>query len=226
MPTRPKRETGRRRRQDPTLPDISSKPQGRKASSIFAGLVAQAKQQDPIPSRTRPSNASAPMVLCLKARESRSPPGPPRSTIIHSPRYDTRQPLTGRRQGDAGWSSPVARQAHNLKAAGSNPAPATTHTPHNDAEPGRQGPVPNGTGRKRVRDRPARPAVRVGEYPRTRWITASGSRPHTSRRSVSAIRPGAPRPGPARWRPEGGDGKSSRPTRARPHRRSSRARPE
>jgi hypothetical protein len=27
--------------------------------------------------------------------------------------------------GDAGWSSPVARQAHNLKAAGSNPAPAT-----------------------------------------------------------------------------------------------------
>ncbi|MGO7732517.1 hypothetical protein ACC704_31030, partial [Rhizobium johnstonii] len=24
-----------------------------------------------------------------------------------------------------GWSSPVARQAHNLKAAGSNPAPAT-----------------------------------------------------------------------------------------------------
>src|SRR5690242_8924166 len=35
--------------------------------------------------------------------------------------------------GDAGWSSPVARQAHNLKVAGSNPAPATnfplTETP-------------------------------------------------------------------------------------------------
>jgi hypothetical protein len=28
----------------------------------------------------------------------------------------------------AGWSSPVARQAHNLKAAGSNPAPATKST--------------------------------------------------------------------------------------------------
>ena len=28
----------------------------------------------------------------------------------------------------AGWSSPVARQAHNLKVAGSNPAPATTLT--------------------------------------------------------------------------------------------------
>ena len=29
------------------------------------------------------------------------------------------------RHPDAGWSSPVARQAHNLKVAGSNPAPAT-----------------------------------------------------------------------------------------------------
>ncbi len=28
----------------------------------------------------------------------------------------------------AGWSSPVARQAHNLKVAGSNPAPATIFT--------------------------------------------------------------------------------------------------
>ena len=28
----------------------------------------------------------------------------------------------------AGWSSPVARQAHNLKVAGSNPAPATNHS--------------------------------------------------------------------------------------------------
>ena len=29
----------------------------------------------------------------------------------------------------AGWSSPVARQAHNLKVAGSNPAPATNTNP-------------------------------------------------------------------------------------------------
>tara|TARA_B100001093_G_scaffold214766_1_gene206061 strand:+ start:89 stop:217 length:129 start_codon:yes stop_codon:yes gene_type:complete len=32
--------------------------------------------------------------------------------------------IAGRELG-AGWSSPVARQAHNLKVAGSNPAPAT-----------------------------------------------------------------------------------------------------
>ena len=48
------------------------------------------------------------MVLCLKARESRSLPGLKNTAAI-----------------DAGWSSPVARQAHNLKVAGSNPAPAT-----------------------------------------------------------------------------------------------------
>ena len=30
---------------------------------------------------------------------------------------------------DAGWSSPVARQAHNLKVVGSNPTPATKISP-------------------------------------------------------------------------------------------------
>ena len=32
-------------------------------------------------------------------------------------------------EGDAGWSSPVARQAHNLKVTGSNPVPATKISP-------------------------------------------------------------------------------------------------
>src|SRR4051794_31830688 len=40
---------------------------------------------------------------------------------------------------DAGWSSPVARRAHNPKAAGSNPAPATNylrcHTENYNVEP-------------------------------------------------------------------------------------------
>ena len=34
-------------------------------------------------------------------------------------------PLVPMLKINAGWSSPVARQAHNLKVAGSNPAPAT-----------------------------------------------------------------------------------------------------
>ena len=43
--------------------------------SPFAGLVTFAERSDPIPSRTRPSNAFAPMVLCLKTWESRPLPG-------------------------------------------------------------------------------------------------------------------------------------------------------
>ena len=125
----------------------------------FAGLVAFARRSDPIPSRTRPSNASAPMVLCLKTRESRSSPGLQRtefSSQRSKPRYNVARryrnakiskvalgfrheavgatvvlhclpPTPQLPLSDAGWSSPVARQAHNLKAAGSNPAPATKH---------------------------------------------------------------------------------------------------
>ncbi len=32
---------------------------------------------------------------------------------------------------DAGWSSPVARQAHNLKVTGSNPVPAPKYLSKN-----------------------------------------------------------------------------------------------
>ena len=57
-----------------------------------------------------------------RARPETPPPGP------HAP-GGRRHPPHHRGctdQPDAGWSSPVARQAHNLKAAGSNPAPATS----------------------------------------------------------------------------------------------------
>ena len=146
----------------------------RRSSLSFAGLVAVARSLNPIPSRTRPLNSSAPMVLCLKTWESRSSPGLPRtiscqgqypakdrpSDLSHRnsptgrrpPHHPPRIPSSSQPPGpakaghrkpfqrgtppgtapydntqhhDAGWSSPVARQAHNLKAAGSNPAPAT-----------------------------------------------------------------------------------------------------
>ena len=65
-----------------------------------------------IPFRTRPLNFSALMVLHLKVWESKSLPGLLASQLFFS-------------KHDAGWSSPVARQAHNLKVVGSNPTPAT-----------------------------------------------------------------------------------------------------
>ena len=121
----------------------------------FVCRVAMARGPHPIPSRTRSLSLFAPMVLCLEARERRSPPG------IQNPCFVKRKsctPLhlflpgciscargglsvpglpagtrsiiylaedTGGSHIDAGWSSSVARQAHNLKVAGSNPAPAT-----------------------------------------------------------------------------------------------------
>ena len=107
----------------------------------------------PVPSRTRPLSTVALMVLHLKVWESKSPPN--LINNINVSLYDDKTLMTrdgaarstGRtlqwrrlkpaspRQAhnltkqyapkDAGWSSPVARQAHNLKVAGSNPAPAT-----------------------------------------------------------------------------------------------------
>src|SRR5271156_6543806 len=46
---------------------------------FFADLVVIARSPYPIPSRTRPSKSSAPMVLSLKAWKSRSLPGLPRT---------------------------------------------------------------------------------------------------------------------------------------------------
>ncbi len=112
----------------------------------FAGLVAVARSLNPIPSRTRPLNSSAPMVLCLKTWESRSLPGLPRTKLNTYPTHTKpRHPrgfavsgdshkrshksrATQAQHGDAGWSSPVARQAHNLKVVSSNLAPATIFT--------------------------------------------------------------------------------------------------
>src|SRR5215207_7789668 len=71
------------------------------------------------------------MVLLLKQWKSRSPPGF-EASVIENPFIMLKtaaaggSPRGGVFVGDAGWSSPVARQAHNLKVAGSNPAPATS----------------------------------------------------------------------------------------------------
>ena len=97
----------------------------------FSGLVVMARARHPIPSRTRKLRAVAPMVLRLKTWESRSPPNLKRNTNQRrKPEPDTPR---RNRVTTAGWSSPVARQAHNLKVVGSNPTPATRNTHNNNA---------------------------------------------------------------------------------------------
>ena len=77
------------------------------------------------------------MVLWLKPRKSRTSPGIEAGVLkkpitmtkgTQCPKEGPQGPLRvseRRKNGDAGWSSPVARQAHNLKVVGSNPTPAT-----------------------------------------------------------------------------------------------------
>ena len=86
-------------------------------------VIARAKH--PIPSRTRPLSAVAPMVLHLKMWESRSPPNLVRNTNVSLDDVAPCNLICSRARIGAGWSSPVARQAHNLKVTGSNPVPAT-----------------------------------------------------------------------------------------------------
>ena len=86
--------------------------------SFFLGLVVIARAKHPDPFRTRPLSAFALMVLRLKAWESKSLPNLVRNSTYLST-------MTNTDLGSAGWSSPVARQAHNLKVVGSNPTPAT-----------------------------------------------------------------------------------------------------
>src|SRR3954470_20217445 len=74
------------------------------------------------------------MVLRLKTWESRSPPGllsagKTKHPIHNELRSDPVSLLKTQSPNIAGWSSPVARQAHNLKVVGSNPTPAT-NLPH------------------------------------------------------------------------------------------------
>jgi hypothetical protein len=124
------------------------------------------------------------MVLRLKAWESRSPPGLPSTDssrhgkqhpnhTIPDPAPLPHQHARGKRPHNkakshhAGWSSPVARQAHNLKVAGSNPAPATKswrRSRGGSVRPGRS-PTKPGPG-ARATPWSARPST-AGRKPRT-----------------------------------------------------------
>ena len=79
------------------------------------------------------------MVLTLKRWKSRTSPGIAAGVLRKKPIHKSQGPealdkralaalfaSVDATNGAAGWSSPVARQAHNLKVVGSNPTPATT----------------------------------------------------------------------------------------------------
>ncbi len=92
------------------------------------------------PSRHRPTGRAWPAWWFRRGANTRSHPELGRENPQRRWYCVSRRGRVGRRQAgqahpklprhqtttpNAGWSSPVARQAHNLKVAGSNPAPAT-----------------------------------------------------------------------------------------------------
>ena len=90
------------------------------------------------------------------------------------------RPTAGRTPG-AGWSSPVARQAHNLKVTGSNPVPATTsHTTQREtAHSGPPGIARRGVGVRNQAQPPNAQSRRTHTTPRRR--DRAGSEPQRSR---------------------------------------------
>ncbi len=62
-------------------------------------------------------------LVAGSSKASRPRPSHCALPLLHSPRNARALPRAS--HIDAGWSSPVARQAHNLKVVGSNPTPAT-----------------------------------------------------------------------------------------------------
>src|SRR5712672_3239730 len=59
---------------------------------FFADLVVLAGSLNPIPSRTRPLNSPAPMILSLKAWKSRSLPGLPKTEILLDTMIEPKKP--------------------------------------------------------------------------------------------------------------------------------------
>ena len=97
------------------------------------------------------------------------------------PRLRMQSPAPEAQQkGAAGWSSPVARQAHNLKVVGSNPTPATTAVTPTPHPPTAERPALTKRGCQHARTqawRPVRPsgnAARGNSYARSRPCLAGG----------------------------------------------------
>ena len=106
------------------IPNSAVKPlsaNGTKSQDLGESVAAR-----PAKHRTTPSHeTSYPRTLFSTRR--RRPPKAHRALSPAGPASSRRPPQPNTH---AGWSSPVARQAHNLKVVGSNPTPQPNKSPH------------------------------------------------------------------------------------------------
>ena len=160
------------------------------------------------------------MVLCLKTRESRSLPGLSRISLItkqtargaRAPKSSSaafafgNAPKGNAHNTPAGWSSPVARQAHNLKVVSSNLAPATKISSHTKTPAAqkpraflRSGLTSGKAGRRRISPTPPSRRIRAEDQ---RSLRAAGLRRRAPSKRVGPQRSSsfrrAPEPGSRR----------------------------
>lgn len=146
--------------------------------------------QDPIPSRTRPSNSSAPMVLSLKAWESRSLQGLPKTYDLNTmSKQNTKKPTR-----ETAWAFCVPKSPQPDASLDKQPVDAPFgHRPHGldlivmslrirEARPG--------TGRVFLHSGPdMQPAGQAGP-----WPSRAAARPRRSLPGATGCQSRSPRP--------------------------------
>ena len=124
--------TARDGRYEPSKTDRATRGEARRRRSRGRGSASSAATGW-TPGRGATAGATDQAQLAHPVRRNQPPrrrsataDRPPASLASRElPPLDSRPPLQYRSWRTAGWSSPVARWAHNPKVAGSNPAPAT-----------------------------------------------------------------------------------------------------
>src|SRR5919198_4116265 len=111
----------------PAAEPVTASDARRATARVLAVLAARGRMEAPFPGV--PLRRLGIYGSRVGGRGSRGHP----SDECHSRGRVTRPGHCYTRRRDAGWSSQVARRAHNPEVAGSNPAPATAKGPGNGA---------------------------------------------------------------------------------------------
>ena len=107
---------------------------------FFAGLVVIAGEFHPIPFRTRPLKPPAPMVLRANTRESRSPPGQPRTDVKESRLTRNKRPRHPARPFCFSGSPARATLSPSFRKGGENGKQGTAQQSREEETETEQGP--------------------------------------------------------------------------------------
>ena len=90
-------------------------------------VPVRARSPAPVVAKQLPENCRAILATCGNSQKNYPRIAEQLSQRVEIRRATTRELQSNSRNNTAGWSSTVARRAHNPKVRGSNPLPATKH---------------------------------------------------------------------------------------------------